>query len=197
MGFMGMGYFVLIWLQTHSPLNSIWRGGWAFLVLVVIMSTMLYFGADAIKTRITYPRTGFVSYRKSSRVWGLVIAFAVAALVAPIAYTLSVRPIGRATPVFLVGNLVFIGLYIYRAALAVLWKWIVVATLAISAVAIVFLPPSALSSIAGYSAPRGFAQIAGAFLLLCFAWSTIFLISGSISLYIYVRNTPKPSSETE
>lgn len=197
MGALGMGYFVLIWLQTHSSVNSIWHSMWTLFVYVGILSAGLYFGTKFIKTRITYPRTGFVSYRKSSAVWVFIIAFLVAALVALSAYTFSNRPMGAATPAFLIASLVFVSMYVYRVVLAAHWKWIVAGILTISAVIVAFLPASVLASIAGHSAPPGFAQIGGAFLLLCFAWSTISLISGGISLYIYVRHTPSPGSETD
>jgi hypothetical protein len=192
MGFMLLGFSILIWFQAHSSADSIWHNMWAFMGYVILMSLALHFGMKAIKERLTYHRTGFVSYRKSKLVWGFAIAFAVAAITAVAAFCLAKIGSEPAFAFFLVVSIAFASTYAYRTAFAVHWKWIVVAAMMAAAVITAFLPGPFLESLGGTAVQ---ATLFGAFLLYFFLMSVVFLISGGISLFIYVRNTPMPRPE--
>ena len=52
-------------LQAHTPREAIWNQMYGFLIYVGIMLAVIHYGSKAIKTHVTYPRTGFVEYRMS------------------------------------------------------------------------------------------------------------------------------------
>ncbi|HXP61103.1 MAG TPA: hypothetical protein VN829_11460, partial [Dongiaceae bacterium] len=78
-GVMFLGFALLLWLLVHSPANSLWHQvAWlVFLGLALIM----HYGTKALKTHVTYPRTGFVEYRRSDRRRTSIIAAVLGALV--------------------------------------------------------------------------------------------------------------------
>jgi hypothetical protein len=158
MGFMFMGFSILAWFQAHSSPDSIWRNMWAFMGYVVLMCLVLYFGMKAIKERLTYPRTGFVSYRKSKQAWVFTIASAIAAITAAAAFYLAKMPSEPGVAFFLVVSIAFISVYAYQSAFAVHWKWIVVAAMMAAAVITVYLPSPFLESLGG-AAMRAFLSI--------------------------------------
>src|ERR1039458_8892619 len=80
-GFTMLGFALLMWLQAHSPSGAIWHQMYAFVIYMAVMLSIIHYGSKAIKERITYPRTGFVEYRKRDRVRPGIMA----ALVAPLA----------------------------------------------------------------------------------------------------------------
>src|ERR1022692_2144358 len=82
-GFTMLGFALLMWLQAHSPSGAIWHQMYAFVVYMAVMFSIIHYGTKAIKNHITYPRTGFVEYRKRDRVRPGIMA----ALLAPPAGT--------------------------------------------------------------------------------------------------------------
>lgn len=52
------------WPQMRSPQGSHWRGMPTFLTFMLFVGSILHYGSKAIKSRLTYPRTGFVAYRQ-------------------------------------------------------------------------------------------------------------------------------------
>lgn len=77
-GVMFLVFALVLWLDAHSPASSFWhKSSWfVFLALALVM----HYGTKALKTHITYPRTGFIEYRRSCR-WRTLI---IAALLAPL-----------------------------------------------------------------------------------------------------------------
>src|ERR1035437_5315900 len=69
LGFMFVAFATLMWLQAHSAPDAIWHRVYTLLVLMGIVLPVIHYGSKAIKERITYPRTGFVAYRKRDTVW--------------------------------------------------------------------------------------------------------------------------------
>ena len=66
-GFMCLGFALLQWLQVHAPRHSVWHRIWVCCIYAGLMFSIMHYGSRAIKQRITYPRTGFVEYRKRWR----------------------------------------------------------------------------------------------------------------------------------
>ena len=65
-GFIGLCLGFYFWIHTRIPAGSAWHVPWA-----VVMFPLLYFGIrllnrmiKALKNKLTYPRTGYVSYRR-------------------------------------------------------------------------------------------------------------------------------------
>jgi peptidoglycan/LPS O-acetylase OafA/YrhL len=166
------------------------------------MVAMIYFGTRAIKNHITYPRTGFVAYRKQNRIWTAIVASVVSALsvVGLVLAAHSHRHI--VMPVFFIG-LFFAAGYVFGIARSggvnalFRWKWVVVLAQVIGSLLIALLPEDLSAALAyGPSVPAGFsASSAGAFLLWLILYGTLLLISGAISFSLYLLHTQSPTEE--
>jgi hypothetical protein len=202
MGFMCLAFAPLIWLQLHTPKDSIWNQQYVLFIWVGLMVTMIYFGIMAIKNYITYPRTGFVAYRTQNRIWTAIIALVIGAL-ASAGFVLAAhahRHIMK--PVFFLG-LFFAAGYAFGIARSggvnalFRWKWAVVLAQALGSLAIAVLPEDLTAALSGSSSlPAGFsASSAGAFLLWLMLYGALLLISGAISFWLYLRHTQAPAKE--
>ena len=147
-GVMCLGFALLLWLQILSPANSIWHqiSCFAFVGLVFL----IHYGTKAIKTHITYPRTGFVEYRRPMACQA--IAGAVGALLTAGLCIVFRRHWDVAMPASLTG-LVFAAAYAYGFARAVRWKWVVVGAMAVASLVIALLPADFLGALANDSLP--------------------------------------------
>ena len=193
MGFMCLAYSLLGWLQAHASKDSIWHGMPAFLVYVGLMCLILHYGPKTIKKHITYPRTGFVEYRKRDTVWRPMILGAVvsAAISAGLMVALR-RHWNLTTPVSLIG-LLFAASYAYGIARVGMarWKWVVVCVVALGSVAIAVLPADVVGAVGGGTS----ATYRGAFLLTFMLYGAVLLVSGGISFWLYLRHTEAPAQE--
>jgi hypothetical protein len=202
MGFMCLGYALIIWLQMHTPKDSIWNQMYMLFIWVGLMVAIIHFGTKAIKNHITYPRTGFVAYRAQNRIWTAIIASVVSALsVAGLVLAAhSHRHI--VMPVFFIG-LFFAAGYAFGIARSggvnalFRWKWVVVLAQVIGSLLIALLPEDLTAALSGGSSlPAWFsASSAGAFLLWLMLYGTLLLISGAISFWLYLRHTQAPAKE--
>jgi hypothetical protein len=195
-----LGFALLSWLQARSPAGAIWHRMDVFAVWVGLMLLGIQYGSKAIKTHITYPRTGFVAYRRRDSTGTAAIAFVVAALVAA-GIALAARfhwnsalHLRLTTPVADFG-LAFAVAYVFGFARAVRWKWAVVGAIAVCSAAVAMLPEHMLGAVAGdASAVGGISGVtAGAWLLSILAYGAILLISGGISFVLYLRHTQPPT----
>ena len=176
-GFMCLCFALIMWLQIDSPPTAIWHSVFPVIVFVVLMSRVIKYGSEAIKKRITYPRTGFVEYRKNDRaplIAGLVAAAVVVAL------RWHWQP---PAPGALFG-IAFSALYGYRFAQAMRWKWAVAGVMAFGSLVIAFLPVD-----------RTGGPIMGTFVRYFTLYGAVLLVSGAISLWLYLRHTPAPAPE--
>jgi len=199
MGFMGVAFFVLIWMQWHSSPLSLWHSIWTLFAYVGLTCVIIHFGTKAIKERITYPRTGFVSYRRSKAAWATIIAAPAAALTPLAIVALRKTPMDMSIPIFLAGSLFITSAYTLRIAREVQWKWIVAGVMAGAAILVALLPRPALESVGGSFGllHTPFVRLAGACLIYLLIWSVIILTSGGVGLWIYVHHTPLPKTEVE
>jgi hypothetical protein len=204
MGFMMLGFALLTWLQAHSPGGSVWHRVYIVLPFILLMGTIIDRGSKAIKKRVTYPRTGFVEYKKRDNVWPAAIAFVTSAVVAAgLAFAArSHWGIGShwvlTTPAALIG-LIFAAAYAYGIARVDRWKWIVAGVIAISSLVIAMLPADWAGGIVGSPSNAGpFSPgNVGAWLLSILTYSAILLISGAISFVLYLRHTRPPAGTAE
>jgi hypothetical protein len=67
-GFMLLGFSLIVWMQVHAPEHSVWNQMYTLFLYVGLMVAIIHYGSKAIKTHITYPRTGFVEYRTRDRI---------------------------------------------------------------------------------------------------------------------------------
>ena len=72
-GFFCLSCALLQWMQARAPEHSAWHSMWVVCIFGSMLAILRY-GSKAIKDHITYPRTGFVEYRKRGRVWPMIRA---------------------------------------------------------------------------------------------------------------------------
>jgi hypothetical protein len=166
-------------------------------IYVGLMVLVINYGSKAIKRHITYPRTGFVEYRKRDTVWRpALIALGVSALLS-MGMLVAIRSRwDMTTPASLLG-LVLAASYAYGIARTARWKWAVVWAMAFGALAIAVLPADLAGALAqGSWVTRLFpAKLVGAFLLSMLLYGTMLSISGGISFWLYLRHTQPPARE--
>jgi hypothetical protein len=193
-GIMSLGIALLLLVDAHSPEDSLWHH-LSFLFFVALILG-IYYGVPAIKTHITYPRTGFVEYRRAERRRISIIATVAGALI-PVALVVAVRRHWDiTTPAALIG-LVFAAAYSYQIARAAHWKWAIASAIALGSIVIAFLPASFLAALANDSLvihPVQ-AKLWGTIIVSFMAYGSMLLISGSISFWLYLRHTQTPGQE--
>jgi hypothetical protein len=195
-GFLFLGYALLQWISIHLPEASIWHQYRAFLGFALLITT-IHFGVKAIKKHITYPRTGYVEYRKRSRTcgvnWGgMAIGAGVGALFG-VGIALVHRSHWGMTTLAALFGLVLAAGYAWRIANAVRWKWAVAAVMAICSLVLAKLPAGLVGTHSWSTMfPDNFE---GAWLFSMMLYGTIILISGGISFVLYLRHT-QPAAET-
>ena len=197
-GFMCVCVALLMWLQTHSSGTAIWHQTYFLIASWGGMCLAIHYGSKAIKSRITYPRTGFVEYRTNDRWRPAIVAGAIAALL-PLAVLFAVRRHWDvATPGSLIG-LALAAPYAYGFARAVRWKLIVAGAMAAGGVVIAVLPAEFLGAVANDSwvTHPVRARLTGAFLLSFLYFGALLLISGGISFWLYLRHTEAPAQEEQ
>lgn len=195
-GFLCLGFGLLIWLQAHTPPDAIWHRMYVVAPYFAMMVIAIRYGSKVIKAHITYPRTGFVEYRKRSPF--TVAVWAGVGGLSAIGWIIARRSHwDNATPVCFIGGLLFAACYAYRFPKAAPWKWIVVCALTLHALVMAFLPASFFGPIADDSWVTHAARtkLVGVFLLSLIIYCPIFLISGSISFWLYLRHTQPPLKE--
>jgi hypothetical protein len=201
MGFMCLGFALLLWLQVDTPQDAIWHRLYVVLPYLGMMLMAIHYGSKAIKAHITYPRTGFVEYRKRSRS-KIAIGLGAGALGAlfTLGWSIAFRSQWDiAAPACLMGGLLFAAGYAYGFDKAVPWKWIVVCALTLHAIVVALLPASFFGAIADDSwvTHPARTKLVGAFVLSLIIYGAIFLISGGISLFLYLRHTQLPAWDVQ
>lgn len=198
-GLMILGFGLLMWLQAHSPRGAVWHSMYMLFGYVGAMCAAFHFGTKAIKQRITYPRTGFVAYRKSDRMWrAMIIAFGVSC-VASSGLAVAARRHWDGPALGALFGLFLAAAYAFGFARTVPWKWVVAAAMAAGSLAAVLLPASVIAAVGGdpratYPASTGFA---GTYLLSLLLYGGLLLISGGTSFWLYLRHTQPPALEGE
>jgi MFS family permease len=190
-GVMCLGFALLLCLLTRSPADSVWQQISVF--VFIGLALLIRHGTKAVKTRITYPRTGFVEYRKRWQTQA--IAAALGALAAA-GLAVGFRrhwDISMLAPLI---GLAFAAAYGYHFARAVRWKWVIGGAMAVAWFVIAFLPADFLGALGSESpAHPDRAKLLGTILLSLMVYGTLLLISGGISLWFYLRHTQAPTQE--
>jgi hypothetical protein len=190
MGFMCLSVGLLMWLQAHAPKGSVWHGMPAFIIYWGLMCLILHYGPQAIKKRITYPRTGFVQYRARDSRWRPAILGAVAAAGGTVGLAIALRRHwNMTTPASLFG-LLLAATYAYHLARTVRWKWAVAGVVALGSLVIAVLPADLVGAPANHS-------WMGALMLTFVLYGAVLSVSGGISFWLYLRHTQAPAQEAQ
>jgi hypothetical protein len=193
MGLMILGFALLGYLQAALPPHSIWRNGGASLLFmygVIVPALALgYWSRKAIKSRITWPRTGYVAYRRDGARWRASMAAtflgagALAAFLAFLAmYAVWRHAAGVPQVVSSVILVASYGYFVFRMGGQHPWKWLVLVLIAAGLAAINLAVPGNLIE---WSRPAA--------LFTGLAW----LGSGTATLGSYIRHTQPPPQEAQ
>ena len=184
-----LGYALLLWLVIHAPADSIWHRISIFVFAGLML--LIHYGTKAIKAHITYPRTGYVEYRKR---WSTTIVAGAFGAVIPVGLVVAFRGHWDIATVASLVGLAFGPAYAYRFARAVRWKWAVAGVIAAGSMAIALLPGDVLTALADVStADRpDLAKLAGTVLVSLMVYGSVLLISGGVSFWLYLRHTQAP-----
>jgi hypothetical protein len=171
---------------------------YAFVIYMAVMFSIVHYATRAIKNHITYPRTGFVAYRKLDTVWPRILA----AILAPLALVglfAARRYRWDITASFYPFGLLSAAGYAYRFARAVRWKWLVACAMALGSLAIVFLPADLLAAVADDSwvTHPVRTRLVASLLLYMLLCGVLLSISGGISFWLYLRHTRPPAQEAQ
>jgi hypothetical protein len=187
-GFGCLGFAFIQWMQIRAPEHFAWHSMWVMCIFYS-MFAILHYGTKAIKEHITYPRTGFVEYRKRGRVWPMMRA----AVAAPAFLGLVILALRRHWDLTMGASLVGLltaASYAYHFARTVRWKWAVVWAGVIGSVLIAILPGDLIGALTGHS---WLAVCLPSFML----WGPLLLISGGISFWLYLRRTQAPPQDAQ
>lgn len=188
-GVMFLGTAFLVWL----PANSVWHRIFWFILLGLALA--IRHGIRAIKLYMTYPRTGFVEYQRTR--WRTSIIEALAGALIPIGFIIAVRYHWHMTSPFSLAGLSLAGAYAYGVARAVRWKWAVASAIALGSIVIAFLPADVLAALAHESLLTHpvRAKLGGTLVVSLMTYGLMLVISGGITLWLYLRHTQAPPQE--
>jgi len=196
-GLMALGYTFLNYVQAGLPENSMWRHGFASMLLffagLLLMFGLILWVPKAIKKRITWPRTGYVVLhtdgafpsgpaRKS--LWAIMGVTAVIA--AGLAVLVGLDRGHDWISLMWMGNVVVFvagyGYWTWFLERGRLWRWVVLLLMVLGVLAI------------GLISPGNFVGMRWVMLLFVgLAW----LGSGVASLCLYIRHNHLPAPEAE
>lgn len=199
MGFMFFGFTLLEWLQVSTPKDAVWHHFYGLILYMSLLSLFLHYGSKAIKKHLTYPRTGYVEYRRDVRMWGALVIATVVAAVLSVGLAVGYRAHWNLTTPSALFGVVLAGFYYGKVARAVRWKWVAALVMAAGSITIALLPPAVTSAVVGHSplSSRIPAELAGVYLLSFALYGGIFVVSGGITLYLFSRRTKRPVEEAE
>jgi len=187
--------FLGIALLLSLPANSVWHSILS-LILAGFILVVLPWGIKTVKTHITYPRTGFVEYRRDERRRTSIVSGIAAALIVLGLGTAARGHWDTTTLASLVG-LIFAAAYAYRLGRAVRWKMAFAGAIALASIAIGFLPADFLAAMANDSLVTHpfLAKFGGTLVVSFMTYGAMLLVSGGISFWLYLRHTPAPARE--
>src|SRR5579863_7955022 len=161
-----LGLALVLWLRMHFPADSLWHRTSSFVGLALIL--LIPYGAKAIKMRITYPRTGFVEYRRPLHTQA--IAGTLGALTT-VGLAITFRRHWDISALISLAGLAFAAACGYHFAMALRWKWVIVGAMAAASLAIGLLPADVLGALGGDQSEAHLdgARLGGAVLLALMA----------------------------
>jgi uncharacterized membrane protein YhaH (DUF805 family) len=196
MGVMMLSFALVGYLSAVLPEGALWRkNGLATFEIIpavfVPIWAFQHWGVKAIKQHITWPRTGYVAYRRSGRSWWMTYAAVIVASAVFAAATAGVIALARRfhamsleRAVYLAVLLAMYALFILRWSREHTWKWLVLIFMALGLLAIALVVPGTGGAVKSFPP---------AALFLGLVW----LGSGVATLYLYIRHTQPPAPEAE
>ncbi len=188
MGVMMLSFALMGYLSTVLPEGVLWRknGIATFGFIPVVMIPILafhYWGIKAIKKHFTWPRTGYVAYRRSGRSWwtGILADTLIGAgSVSLMALARRFHGMSLERAGYLAILLALYAFFACRWSGEHTWKWLVLIFMALGLLTIALVVPG--------DVVESFRHVA---LFVGLVW----LGSGVGTLYSYIRHTQPPAPE--
>lgn len=182
-GFMWMGFWLLGFLLKTAHSGSFWHVYAVILVCLAALCFGLLYARKALKRRITYPRTGYVKYGQAGKRVRL-IAGVLAGLALGDAIDFVLRRF--ASHYFEAALIAYTSaglglLYVLFTRMNAAWRWFVLVAMVVGPSAVAMLPIGQLW--------------AGTFPFVL--QGLIFVVSGAITLTLYLRQNPVPELGAE
>lgn len=188
LGIMFLGFALLNCLQIALPANSMWSHGFARMLLffagVLLTLGLIHWSTKAIKQHITWPRTGYVAFRRGGKASWKAFTFAAiggAGSVCLIGLAARHNAMNLAEAVYLAMLVGAYAIFIYLNGEHP-WKWLVVISMVLGLFAMTFLVPSILME---------------SWWFPMLSLSLVWLASGGATLYLYIRHTQPPAPEAQ
>ncbi|MGO8677122.1 MAG: hypothetical protein ACLQVX_14780 [Limisphaerales bacterium] len=193
MGVMMLSFALVAYLSTVLPEGALWRKNgittFEFIPVVVIpILAFQHWGVKAIKKHITWPRTGYVAYRRAgwSRWMAILATFCVSAVLgASLVCVMVLERRFHAMSLERAGYLAVLvatyAFFVFRWGGEHAWKWLVVILMALGLLGIGLVVPGDI-----YQTFRYVALFVG----------LVWLGSGLATLFSYIRHTQPSSPET-
>ena len=195
-GFMLLAFGLIGLIQLNVQKGSPWQSMYAFIICAGLMLLIIHYGSNAIKKYITYPRTGFVQYRKRSTAWGMLSAVVISLLSVGLIFILR-ESLDTTMPVLLFG-LICVGTYAFGIGRSVRWKWTVSCMMLLCSLTIAILPPDLLEALHNSEMPPILPlNLAVAIFLVFIIYGVLLMISGGISLWLYIHRTQSPVEDSQ
>jgi hypothetical protein len=199
-GFMTLGFALVGWMQLHTPSASVWHRMYTLFIFVGLVAAIVHYGSKAIKTHITYPRTGFVEYPVSETRWRPMAIGAIVSGLLAVVLSFALRFHWNLTTPFALVGLLLAASYARGFARSVPWKWAVVGILALGSVIIAMLPRELIEALARDPSEAGVSRVEaamGAYWLSFTMYGVTLMISGGISFWLYLRHTQAPAQDAQ
>lgn len=183
-----LGIALLIHVQSVLAKDSVWRNGLGGLLLMLLVLgpalALGHWGGKAIKKHITWPRTGYVAYRRDGAAWWRrYIAPVVMGGVVAAGFELLVRRPEMMSVTRVVYLAVFAGAYaVFVLRSECWWKWLVWLLMGLGLLTI------------GASVPGDVEELAQPVMLFL---GLVWLGLGGATLYWYIRHTEPGAPEAE
>lgn len=194
MGLMILGFGLIGYLETVLKEHSIWSYGipsmfFMYVVLIPVLA-LGYWVRHLIKKRITWPRTGYVALwprtRSDEGKYGRLFIILLCAIVAGALGYLVARNLHAVPNLFRAGYLTIWALtyafWVFFMERQHPWKWLV---LLIMALGLLLL---------GLRVPGGLFHL---FWVVCLFVGLMWIMSGGVTLFSYLRHTQPPVGEVE
>jgi hypothetical protein len=181
-GILWMALLLLIYFDLAAPSGSSWHHEATFLSCIAALAVAYLYGYKALKSRITYPRTGYVKYRPYETMIAIAGLAAIAIAIATALVLRHLEPYSSETVKMALASAGWGLFYAFTTRMEAAWRWAVL-------VALLVVPPAATMLF-----PVG-RFWAGTFPFVL--QGVIFAVSGTIALNLYVRQNPRPEQVAE
>jgi hypothetical protein len=185
LGFLWIALQLLDFFHLTAASGSVWRSNATFFLCVGVLAAVCLYGHKSLKSNITFPRTGYVKYRRSATgVWlrgSIAAAVAVGVALATVFVLQRLGPDSSEIGKMALTSGGWALFYIYITRMDAAWRWVVL-------LAMLVVPPLAAAFPIGRLLSGNLPFV---------LQGLIFFVSGLIGLTFYLHRNPLPEHGAE